>query len=99
MSKSVTVDVANWSPTTTTINGIQYYTNVLTFTRVLWEHPEVTIDVMNATDILPSKAERDAYTLVTSSGYFNATLNNNKITFYSQVKPTTSFKIRVKGAN
>lgn len=99
MSKSVTVDVNNWSATTTTVNGIQYYTNVLTFTRVLWEHPEVTIDVMNTTDILPSKEQRDAYTLVTSSGYFNATLNNNKITCYSQVKPTSSFKIRVKGAN
>lgn len=98
ISSSVTVDVANWSNATTTINGIAYYSNVLSFTKVYYEHPEITIDVMANTDVLPSKAQRDAYSLVTTSGYFNATLNNNKITCYSQVKPTSSFKIRVKGA-
>ena len=98
ISSSVTVDVANWSASTTTINGVAYYTNELSFTKVYYLHPEITIDVMANTDILPSKAQRDAYSLVTTSGYFNATLNNNKITCYSQVKPTSSFKIRVKGA-
>ena len=98
ISTDKVVDVANWSATTTTINGIAYFTNELSFTKVCLEHPEVTIISMNNTDILPSKAQRDAYSLVTSSGYFNATRNNNKITCYSQVKPTSSFKIRVKGA-
>lgn len=98
ISSSVTVSKDNWSATTTTVNGVNYYTQVLSFTKVYYEHPEVTIDIVNTTDVLPSKEQRDAYSLVTSSGYFNANTTTNKITVYSQVKPTTSFKIRVKGA-
>lgn len=98
MSTSVLVDKDSWSSTTTLVNGINYYTNELSFTRVLFEHPEVTIDAMNSTDKLPSQAERDAYAQVTSSGYFFANTSTKKIICYSQIKPTTSFKIRVKGA-
>ena len=98
ISSSVNVPVSGWSATTQTINGVPYYTNELSFTKVYYEHPEVTIDSMTQLDVLPSAAQREAFGQVTSSGYFFANTTTNKITVYSQVKPTTTFKIRVKGA-
>lgn len=97
ISSDVLVDVANWSSTTTIIGNVDYYTNELSFTKVYVEHPDVTIIPVGSTT-LPTVLEREAFTLVTSTGYFHATLNNNKITVYSQVKPTSSFKISVRGA-
>ena len=91
------VDVANWSATTTIIGNVDYYTNVLTFTKVHRDHPEVTICPVGSTS-LPTIQEREAFTLVSSTGYFYADRNTNKITCYSQVKPTSSFKITVRGA-
>ena len=98
ISSSVNVPVSGWSASTQTINGVAYYTNELSFTKVYYEHPEVTIDSMTQLDVLPSAAQREAFGQVTSSGYFFANTTTNKITVYSQVKPTTTFKIRVKGA-
>lgn len=97
ISSDKLVDVANWSATTTIIGNVDYYTNELSFTKVYVEHPDVVITPMGSTT-LPTILEREAFTLVTSTGYFHATLNNNKITCYSQVKPTSSFKISVRGA-
>lgn len=97
ISSDVVVDVANWSATTTIIGNVDYYTNELSFTKVYVEHPDIVICPIGNTT-LPTTLEREAFTLVTSTGYFYANLNNNKITVYSQVKPTSSFKISVRGA-
>ena len=88
-------DVANWSSTTTTIDGTAYYTNVMSFTKIHANHPDVNI-APTGSAVLPTAAERKAFGQIATTGYMVASGNN--ITAYSQEKPTSSFSIIVKGA-
>ena len=94
---TVKIPVADWSAATTSIDGIEYYVNVVNLTKVFEEHPDVNIDHAPSHQ-LPTQEEREAFTLVASTGYFVCDKSNNKMTCYSQDVPTSDFYVFLKGA-
>lgn len=94
---TVKVALADWTNSTTSVDGVEYYVNVVNLTKVYEEHPDVNIDHAPS-HVLPTEAEREAFTLVASSGYFVCNKTTNKMTVYSQDVPTSDFYVFIKGA-
>lgn len=94
---TVQIPLSGWSASTTSVDGVEYYINVVNLTDVFEEHPDVNIDHAPG-HVLPTEAEREAFTLVASSGYFVANKSTDKLTVYSQDVPTSDFYVFLKGA-
>ena len=94
---TVQIPTSGWSNSTTSVEGVEYYINVVNLTKVYEEHPDVNIDHAPS-KALPTEAEREAFTLVASTGYFVCDKATNKLTCYSQDVPTSDFYVFIKGA-
>lgn len=85
------VSLANWSSTTTTVDGRKYYTQSLSITKVIDNYPIINI---GATGTLPTEAEENAYDTL-KFAYLNE--NSKTITLYCLEKPESSYVVLIKG--
>ena len=88
---SYTIAHANWSASTTTLNGKAYYTYSISLTNVYEDHPGI---IEGAAGTLPTEAEDTAYALMK-----HATVNDTAktLTLYAESVPKSDFVIIVRG--
>ena len=90
---TVNIAVADWSNSTTTINGTAYHTVEKTLNDIYTENPIIALGAANT---LPTVAEEVAYSLIKAAV---ANTTTKKITFYCQSIPSTALVLIVKGAS
>lgn len=91
-SATVTIAVADWSATVTTINSTNYYTAEKTFTDIFTENPIISLGAANS---IPTSEEKAAYAAIEAAV---ANTTNKTITFYCLAIPSTPIVLIVKGA-
>ena len=84
-----TIPITDW--VSTTIDGMAYYTYVISLTAVNTDVPDVMI---GAADTLPTSAEQDAYNCIK---YAIVDASALTLKLYAESVPTANFYIRVKG--
>ena len=84
-----TIPITDW--VSTTIDGMAYYTYVISLTSVNTDVPDVMI---GAADTLPTSAEQDAYNCIK---YAIVDASALTLKLYAKSVPTANFYIRVKG--
>lgn len=91
VTSTFTISTSGWSNSQTLIDGEDYYTYVINLTDIYTDAPIISI---GAAGTLPTAAEQEAY-----DSWEYATVNdtNNTLTLYAVKKPTSNFKIIVKG--
>ena len=86
----IQVPLANWSSSTSTVNGGTYYTCAVTLLKSAGTgdyKPRISIEPTPG-NTLPTEAEQNAYDLLKY-----ATVDNKTLTLYATVKPISSFYI------
>ena len=86
----IQVPLANWSSSTSTVNGGTYYTCAVTLSKSAGTgdyKPRISIEPTPG-NTLPTEAEQNAYDLLKY-----ATVDNKTLTLYATVKPISSFYI------
>lgn len=92
-----TIDTSGWSSTTTTINGVAYYTYVINPAALYVEVPQITIAPVGS-NILPTQEQLEAYLLISlGNGYAYLNTTESTITLYAKKVPEAVFAIYVKG--
>lgn len=91
--KAVTLSVSGWSSGTTTIDGVAYYTYVLSGLTIYTPYPDVMI---GASGTLPTSAEETAFSAIQ---YAYANESGGTITFYAVSKPTAAVPVVIKGVS
>lgn len=81
---SVTIDMPDWSSTTSTINGRAFYTAKKTLSSISSNYPTI---ICGTTDTLPSDAEQTAFDCI---NYAAADTSTKTVTFYAIQKPTSA---------
>ena len=91
VTTTFTISTSGWSNSQTLIDGEDYYTYTINLTEI---HTEAPIISIGASGTLPTAAEQEAY-----DAWQYATVNdqNDTLTLYATSKPTSNFKIIVKG--
>lgn len=91
VAKQVSVATSDWSSSTTTVSGVNYYTATKTMTTIYDPHPVV---VCGASGVLPTVTERTAYDTLS---YVTVDTSTKVVKFYAQSKPTSTVYVVVKG--
>lgn len=86
-----TVSASSWSGSTTTVDGREYYTQSISFTKAADDHPSIMIGTIST---LPTEAQQEAYNLV---NYVTIDTARKQLKLYATEKPVTTFYIMVKG--
>lgn len=88
-SFTVSLAVASWSSSTTTVNGTAYYTYSAAAASLTSDYPTISC---GSSSTLPSAAERNAFNRI---DYVLADTSAKTLTFYAQTKPTVALTVRV----
>ena len=91
---AITLSSAAWSVGTTTINGTEYYTQVIYVTKVWDVAPVCMLAAYDSGQILPSQEESNSFN---NLAYVVGDTTANTVTFYATSAPTRNLKITVKG--
>ena len=93
VGRTITVATTDWSSTTTTVDGVAYYTAVKSTSNQYTQHPVISI-APSTGHTLPTQAEQDAYD---TWKYADADMSAKTITLYSESVPTSDFTMQVMG--
>lgn len=89
-NRRITLSQTGWSSSTTTVDGMALYTQVITVTKIHDEHPIISLD---ATGTIPTNAEVANFALIKAA---IANTSTNKITFYATSVPTQTIYVIAK---
>lgn len=87
----ITIALTDWSASTTTVSGKEYYTAVKSVTAVHVQSPDVFI---GASGVIPTEAEQAAYNALS---YVVADDVANTLTFYAEALPEAAVVVQVRG--
>lgn len=87
----ITIALTDWSASTTTVSGKEYYTAVKSVTAVHVQSPDVFI---GAAGVIPTEAEQSAYNALS---YVVADDTANTLTFYAEALPEAAVVVQVRG--
>lgn len=91
---AVQISSTDWSNSTTSVNGTNYYTCTKTFTKVWTPCPIVILSTMTSGQIIPTSAESAQFNKV---AHIVGDTTANTITLYSTEQITVNLKLIVKG--
>ena len=89
-AQHITLPASEWSASTTTVNGRDYFTLIKTVQKIYDSNPTIMIDGSP----LPTKAQQTAYDQLS---YAIADSTSKTIAFYATKKPSTDILLIVKG--
>lgn len=93
ISASITISTTGWSSTTTTVDGVAYYTHETALSSVFDSHPDIQLGALGT---VPTSAEKTAFGNVY---YIRVDTSTNKLICYATAKPGANFVIVVKGVS
>lgn len=91
----VSIGSSSWPSSTTTVNGTAYYRTSFSYTTLYDSNIEMAI-APTGSNTLPTSAEYEAYNKVR---FITLDETNLKVWLYATEKPTTTFKIKIKGVD
>lgn len=91
----VSIGSSSWPSSTTTVNGTAYYRTSFSYTTLYDSNIEMAI-APTGSNTLPTNAEYEAYNKVR---FITLDETNLKVWLYATEKPTTTFKIKIKGVD
>lgn len=91
----VSIGSSSWPSSTVTVNGTAYYRTSFSYTTLYDSNIEMAI-APTGTNTLPTNAEYEAYNKVR---FITLDETNLKVWLYATEKPSSTFKIKIKGVD